>query len=303
MFSRAQPVRRPGLTATMSHRGGCAGHRLANGCGRGGTCASRGPAPVCPQELFRHAVDGRTIANFGGGCALGRQQGPIAGLRFALLVVGPGDVDPVPTSPLRGGDHGRMEFPGVFDGGSAVAENLSDTDLVEDDAGRAEGGERMARPARRAPQPGHEDLPAAARLPDITPVPRPGHQRPGTRRAGRTREPDVTAGCGMGIGRERARPYDGRGRHSPGSFCDRRKTRRGGIPRSQRGHGGDVAAERPVTVRSLSGRAYRDWPFQNYIPVFARLAAAASGAACWQAAPECGTRRPAFSSREDERGA
>ena len=86
-------------------------------------------------------MDGRTIANFGGGCALGRQQGPIAGLRFAPLVVGPGDVDPVPTLPLRGGDHGRMEFPGVFDGGSAVAENVSDTDLLEDDAGRAEGGE------------------------------------------------------------------------------------------------------------------------------------------------------------------
>src|SRR6266699_5378775 len=56
-------------------------------------------------------------------------------------MVGPGDVDPVPTLPLCGGDHGRMESPGVLDGGSAVTENLSDTDLVEDDAGRAEGGE------------------------------------------------------------------------------------------------------------------------------------------------------------------
>ncbi len=33
--------------------------------------------------------------------------------------------------------------------------------------------QRVAHPAPRAPQPGHEDLPAAARLPDITPVPRP----------------------------------------------------------------------------------------------------------------------------------
>ena len=33
--------------------------------------------------------------------------------------------------------------------------------------------------------------------------------------------------------------------------------------------------------------AYRDWPFQNYIPVFADLPAATSGVACWQAAPEC----------------
>ena len=31
----------------------------------------------------------------------------------------------------------------VSDGGSAVAENLSDTDLVEDDAGRPEGGEPL----------------------------------------------------------------------------------------------------------------------------------------------------------------
>jgi len=46
----------------------------------------------------------------------------------------------------------------------------------------------------------------------------PEHQRPGTRRAGRTREPDVTAGCHRGIDRKRARPYDGHGRHRPGSL-------------------------------------------------------------------------------------
>ncbi len=78
--------------------------------------------------------------------------------------------------------------------------------------------QRMAHPAPRAPQPGHEDLPAAARLPDITPVPRPEHQQPGTQRAGRAREPDVTAGCRVRIDRKRARPYDGHGRHRLGSL-------------------------------------------------------------------------------------
>ncbi len=56
--------------------------------------------------------------------------------------------------------------------------------------------QRMARPAPpRAPQPGHEDLPAAARLPDITPVPRPGRQRPGTRRTGRAGNPASRPGA------------------------------------------------------------------------------------------------------------
>ena len=53
--------------------------------------------------------------------------------------------------------------------------------------------QRMAQPAPGAPQPGHEDLPVPARLPDITPVPRPEHQRPGTRRAVRAREPQIAA--------------------------------------------------------------------------------------------------------------
>ena len=106
-----------------------------------GTEPGKGLAPVCSQEIFRHAVDGRAVAYFGGGGALGGQQRAIAGFGFAPLMVGPGDVDPVPTLPLRGGDHSRTEFPGVLDGCSAVTENLSDTDLVKDDAGRAEGGE------------------------------------------------------------------------------------------------------------------------------------------------------------------
>ena len=78
--------------------------------------------------------------------------------------------------------------------------------------------QRMAHPARRAPQPGHEDLPAAARRPDITPVPRPEHQRPGTRRAARARETHLTPGRHVRIDRKRARPYDGHRRHRLGSL-------------------------------------------------------------------------------------
>ena len=78
--------------------------------------------------------------------------------------------------------------------------------------------QRMAHPARRAPQPGHEDPPAPARLPDITPVPRPEHQRPGTRRAGRPGELHATASRHVGIDRERAGPYDDHGRHRLGSL-------------------------------------------------------------------------------------
>src|SRR5436190_17274693 len=47
---------------------------------------------------------------------------------------------------------------------------------------------------------------------------RPEHQRPGTRRAVRAREPQITAGRRLRIDRKRARPYDGHGRHRPGSL-------------------------------------------------------------------------------------
>ena len=46
-----------------------------------GTEAGKGP--VCSQEIFRHAVDGRAVAYFGGGGALGGQQRAIAGFGFA----------------------------------------------------------------------------------------------------------------------------------------------------------------------------------------------------------------------------
>jgi len=106
-----------------------------------GTKVRKGPAPICSEEVFGHAVDGRPITYLGGSCPLSEQQRTIARFRFAPLVVSPGDIDPVPTLPLRSGNQGRTELPGVFDGGSAVTENLSDTDLVENDAGRAKGGE------------------------------------------------------------------------------------------------------------------------------------------------------------------
>ena len=83
-------------------------------------------------------------------------------------------------------------------------------------------------PAPGAPQLGHEDVPVPARLPDITPVPRPEDQRPGTRRAVRAREPQITAGRRVRIDRKRARPYDGHGRHGLGSPS--RGRRNAGVP-------------------------------------------------------------------------
>ena len=74
------------------------------------------------------------------------------------------------------------------------------------------GQQRMAHPARAAPHPGHEDLPAPARRPDMPPVTRPEHQRPGARRADRTGDLHLAASRHIRIDRQRARPYDGHGR-------------------------------------------------------------------------------------------
>jgi hypothetical protein len=43
-------------------------------------------------------------------------------------------------------------------------------------------------------------------------------KQPGTRRAVRAREPQITAGRRVRVDRERARPYDGHGRHRLGSL-------------------------------------------------------------------------------------
>ncbi len=72
----------------------------------------------------------------------------------------------------------------------------------------------MGHLAGPAPDPGHEDLPAAARLPDPPQVARPEHHRDGARRAVRTRELHLPACCRIRTGRKRARPYDGHGRHT-----------------------------------------------------------------------------------------
>src|SRR5215472_15253335 len=89
----------------------------------------------------------------------------------------------------------------------------------------------MAHLAAPAPQPGDEVLPAAARRPDMTPVPRPEHQPPGARRARRTGELHLPPGCHVRIDRQRARPYHGHRRHRLGSLpATVPKRRRGGIP-------------------------------------------------------------------------
>ena len=96
--------------------------------------------------------------------------------------------------------------------------------------------QRVAHPARRAPHPGHEDLPAAAPpAPDMPPVAGPEHQRPGARRAVRAREPPP-----HGQPPHTHRPASGHGHtmatgDSPPRIPprDRRQTRRGGIPHVQ----------------------------------------------------------------------
>src|SRR5262249_54998596 len=89
----------------------------------------------------------------------------------------------------------------------------------------------MAHLAAPAPQPGDEDLPAAVRRSDMTPVSRPEHQPLGARRARRTGELHLPSGCHVRIDRQRARPYHGHGRHRLGSLpATVHKRRRGGTP-------------------------------------------------------------------------
>ena len=72
----------------------------------------------------------------------------------------------------------------------------------------------MTHLAGPAPDPGHEDPQADARVPDIPPVARPEHHRDGARRAVRTRELHLPAGRRIHTSRQQARPYDGHGRHT-----------------------------------------------------------------------------------------
>jgi hypothetical protein len=116
----------------------------------------------------------------------------------------------------------------------------------------------MSHPARAAAQPRHEHLPAAARGPDMPPVTRPEHQRPGARRADRTGDRHSTARPHIGIDRQQARPYDGqRATHRLGSLPARRdQTRRGGIPHIQRGRqnpGPPAGSQTATSSKSTAG--------------------------------------------------
>ena len=77
---------------------------------------------------------------------------------------------------------------------------------------------RRARTWVRLCREGPAGVRCRARLPDITPVPRREHQRLGERRAVWAREPQITVGRRICIGRTRARPNDGHGRHDPESL-------------------------------------------------------------------------------------
>jgi hypothetical protein len=106
--------------------------------------ASKGSEPgkgleaVGAQEVFGHPVNGRPVMDFGRGNPLGGQQRTVAVLGLAPLMVGTGNIDPVPSLPLSGGNRGRAELFRVLDGDPAVTEDLGDADLVEGDISRAE---------------------------------------------------------------------------------------------------------------------------------------------------------------------
>ena len=136
--------------------------------------------------------------------------------------------------------------------------------------------QRMTHPARPAPQPRHEDLPAPARRPDMTPVPRPQHHRP----ARTTGNPDAGTPP-HGPPPRRHRPAAGtaipwpRATHRLGSLpATVRQTRRGGIPHVSNGDGKILARPRaarqqhhqrtrprhPPRMLRKSGRQHRGAP-------------------------------------------
>ena len=103
----------------------------------------------------------------------------------------------------------------------------------------------MAHPAPGAPQPGTKifQYRPASRTYAGT---RPEHQRPGTRRAVGAREPQITAGRRVRIDRQRARPYDGHGRHRLGSLLAVGATRAFPTPRMCRQRLRRPAPRRPA---------------------------------------------------------
>ena len=87
---------------------------------------------------------------------------------------------------------------------------------------------------------------------------RPEHQRPGTRRAVRAREPQITAGHRLRIDRKRARPYDGHGPHRPGSFSHGAFPRPEDEPPAVAATGTTPACCARATARCVRRRAARE---------------------------------------------
>ena len=171
----------------------------------GRAAAASNAAPIAASANRPASAGGRiasppsstaSAANPTPSCQGARPEPPHPAPRGRIRDIGPGRRRPDPTRPAgylpdhRADRLGHIQPPGQHE----------------------RRQQRMAHPARRAPHPGHEDLPAPARRPDVPPVTRPEHQRPGTRRADRARDLHLAASCNIRIDRQRARPYDGHGR-------------------------------------------------------------------------------------------
>jgi hypothetical protein len=85
------------------------------------------------QKILDHAVDWWPVADFVRRGAFCCEERTVARFGFVRLMLGAGDVDPVPALPFSGRYGRRPHSLCVLDGGSAVAEHLGDADLVEGD--------------------------------------------------------------------------------------------------------------------------------------------------------------------------
>ncbi len=79
----------------------------------------QGLPTVGPEEIFCFAMNGRPVADFGECRPLSFLQRATAGFGLAPLVVGTGDIDPVPALPFRGGYCRWADGLGVFDSPAA----------------------------------------------------------------------------------------------------------------------------------------------------------------------------------------
>lgn len=132
-----QPIHSLRLSRTCLKKNRSGGYADAVG---EGTKSGKGPAAVGAEQAFGHAAYGWPVADFGRGCMFGRQQRPVAMTQLAPLVVGACDIDPIAAFTLAGGDGGPPQGLGVLNSGTAVAENLGDTDLIQRDVRVAKGG-------------------------------------------------------------------------------------------------------------------------------------------------------------------